>query len=225
MNRSLPTLFVSVLSIASAAQAAEAAWITESNRHTQVLLEVNARYQPESAADLGLTQYDRLIIDLKPKFDERFEADLAAAITQLETARAQVKDDRASQDLDILIKACAATGHDVRTESSTDDPVFRPGKQIYGSFQDMLDARVDKKRQPAALVRLKRYAGTERGYEPITEARTCTHRRAHERQLAHVAMGGRSPAESRQRAALHRRHARSAAEKRASRDGRRTSTR
>jgi uncharacterized protein (DUF885 family) len=169
MHRSLTTLFFSALSIASAAQAAEAAWITESNQHTQVLLEVNARYQPESAADLGLTQYDRLIIDLKPKFDERFEADLAAAITQLEAARAQVKDDRASQDLDILIKAA----HRQVTTSALNRrlmiPYFDLGKQVYGSFQDMLDARVDKKRQPAALVRLKRYAGTERGYEPITK--------------------------------------------------------
>jgi len=166
MHRSLTIIFVGVLSIASAAQAAEAEWITESNRHTQVLLEVNARYQPESAADLGLPQYDRLIIDLKPKFDERFEADLAAAITQLESARAQVKDDRASQDLDILIKAA----HRQATTSALNRrlmiPYFDVGKQIFGSFQDMLDARVDKKRQPAALVRLKRYAGTEKGYEP-----------------------------------------------------------
>src|SRR6187549_1162870 len=105
MHRSLATLLVGALSIASAAHAAEAAWIAESNSHTQVLLEVNARYQPESAADLGLEQYDRLIIDLKPKFDERQEADIAAAITQLETARAKVTDDRVRQDLDILIEA------------------------------------------------------------------------------------------------------------------------
>ena len=169
MNRSLTTLLVGALSIASTAQAAEAAWITESNRHTQVLLEVNARYQPESAADLGLTQYDRLIIDLKPKFDERFEADLAAAITQLEAARAQVKDDRASQDLDILIKAAQRQAATSALNRRLMIPYFDLGKQIYGSFQDMLDARVDKKRQPAALVRLKRYAGTERGYEPITK--------------------------------------------------------
>ena len=48
-------------------------------------------------------------------------------------------------------------------------PYFDVGEQVFGSFQDMLDARVDKKRYPAALVRLKRYAGTERGYEPITK--------------------------------------------------------
>ena len=80
-----------------------------------------------------------------------------------------MKDDRASQDLDILIKAA----HRQATTSALNRrlmiPYFDVGKQIFGSFQDMLDARVDKKRQPAALVRLKRYAGTENGYEPITK--------------------------------------------------------
>jgi hypothetical protein len=168
MRRSLTTLLVGTLAIASA-HAADPAWITESNSHTQLLLEVNARYQPESAADLGLEQYDRLIIDLKPKFEERLEADLATAITQLESARAQVTDERARQDLDILIDAA----HRQSTTSALNRrlmiPYFDVGKQVFGSFQDMLDARVAKKRQPAALVRLKRYAGTERGYEPITK--------------------------------------------------------
>jgi len=167
MLRTLATLLVGALSIASAAHAAEAAWIAESNSHTQVLLEVNARYQPESAADLGLEQYDRLIIDLKPKFDERQEADLAAAITQLETARAKVTDDRVRQDLDILIEAAQRQAGTSALNRRLMIPYFDVGEQIFGSFQDMLDARVDKKRQPAALVRLKRYAGTERGYEPI----------------------------------------------------------
>ncbi len=214
MYRSLTTLLVGALSIASAAQAAEAAWITESNRHTQVLLEVNARYQPESAADLGLPQYDRLIIDLKPKVDERFEADLAAAITQLEAARAQVKDDRASQDLDILIKAA----HRQATTSALNRrlmiPYFDLGKQIFGSFQDMLDARVDKKRQPAALVRLKRYAGTERGYEPITKlARARIEERMNDSSLTWpwVVEVQQNLDNAPQ---LHRRHARSAEEER-----------
>jgi uncharacterized protein (DUF885 family) len=169
MHRSLATLFVGALSIASATQAAEAEWITESNRHTQVLLEVNARYAPESAADLGLEQYDRQIIDLKPKFDERQEADLAAAIKQLQAARAGVIDDRAKQDLDILIDAAQRQITTSALNRRLMIPYFDVGEQIFGSFQDMLDARVNKKRQPAALTRLRRYAGTESGYEPITK--------------------------------------------------------
>ena len=167
MQRSLTSLLVGALLFVSAAQAAEPEWITESNRHTQVLLEVNARYPPESAADLGLEQYDRQIFDLKPKFDERLEADLATAIAQLEAARASVKDDRAKQDLDILIKAAQRQATTSALNRRLMIPYFDVGKQIFGSFQDMLDARVDKKRYPAALVRLKRYAGTERGYEPL----------------------------------------------------------
>ena len=169
MQRSVTSLLIAATLVVSAAQAAEPAWITESNRHTQVLLEVNARYAPESAADLGLEQYDREIFDLKPKYDERLEADLATAIAQLEAARAGVKDDRAKQDLDILIEAAQRQATTSALNRRLMIPYFDVGRQIFGSFQDMLDARVDKKRYPAALVRLKRYAGTERGYEPLTK--------------------------------------------------------
>ena len=168
MHRLVTTLLAATL-VVSTAQAAEPAWITESNRHTQILLEVGARYQPESAANLGLEQYDREIFDLKPKFDERQEADLTAAIARLEAARASAKDELVKQDLDILIKAAQRRATTSALNRRLMIPYFDVGEQIFGSFQDMLDARVDKKRHPAALVRLKRYAGTERGYEPLTK--------------------------------------------------------
>ena len=167
MRSSVTHLFVAVILGASTAQAAPTAGREESNRHTQVLLEVNARYQPESSADLGLEQYDRQILDLKPKYDERLEADLAAAVTQLQAARASSKDPSVTQDLDILIRAAQRQATTSALNRRLMIPYFDVGEQVFGSFQDMLDARVDKKRYPAALVRLKRYAGTERGYEPL----------------------------------------------------------
>jgi len=166
MKRLSTSLIAAALFI-SAAHSAEPQWITESNKNTQVLLEVNARYSPESAADLGLEKYDQQVLDLKPKYDERQEADLAAAVTQLEAARAGVTDDRAKQDLDILIQAAQRQATTSALNRRLMIPYFDIGKYIYGSFQDMLDARVDKKRYPNALVRLKRYAGTEKGYEPL----------------------------------------------------------
>src|SRR4029077_3951003 len=39
---------------------------------------------------------------------------------------------------------------------------------LYVGFQKLLDQRTAKERYPAALVRLKRYTGAEKGYEPIT---------------------------------------------------------
>ena len=168
MQRLLPALLAAAALLVPAAQSAEAEWITESNQHTQVLLEVLARYAPETAANLGLEQYDRGISDLKPGVAERLIADLKAAVTKLEGVRAGVKDDRVRQDLDILIQAAQRRATSTELDRRLMIPYFDIGEQFFNSFQNILDPRVDKKRYPAALVRLKRYAGIERGYEPQT---------------------------------------------------------
>jgi len=170
MQRWLTTLLaLGTFVAAGAAQAAEAEWIAKSNQYTQILLETNARFQPESVADLGLEQYDQLVSDLKPKYDERLEADLAAAVTRLQAARGSITDDRAKQDMEILIQSAQRQSATSALNRRLMIPYFDVGKTVFSSFQDLLDARVAKKRQAAALVRLRRYAGTERGYEPITK--------------------------------------------------------
>jgi hypothetical protein len=167
MKRSAMTLLVLGTLVVSA-HAAEPAWITQSNQFTQLLLEVNGRYSPEAVADAGLEQYDTAILDLKPRYAERQEADLAAVAAKLEAARPTVTDPRGRQDLDILIQSA----HDQAATSALNRRLMIPyidvGKTVFQSLQLILDERVSKKRQQAALVRLKRYAGTEKGYEPIT---------------------------------------------------------
>ena len=69
--------------MAAHAFAAEPDWIAQSNRHAQVLLDITARYAPESAAGLGVEGYDEQTFDLKPNFAERAEADFEAAAKQL----------------------------------------------------------------------------------------------------------------------------------------------
>jgi hypothetical protein len=168
MKRSVMTLLALGTMVATA-HAAQAEWITQSNQFTQLLLDVNARYTPEGAADAGLEQYDTAVLDLKPRYVERQEADLAAVATKLEAARPSVTDPRGKQDLEILIQSA----HDQVTTSALNRRLMIPyidvGKTVFQSMQLILDARVSKQRQQAALVRLKRYAGTEKGYEPITK--------------------------------------------------------
>src|SRR4051812_401382 len=168
MKRSVMTL-LALGTMVVTAHAAPAEWITQSNQFTQLLLDVNARYTPEGAADAGLEQYDTAVLDLKPRYVERQEADLAAVATKLEAARPSVTDPRGKQDLEILIQSA----HDQVTTSALNRRLMIPyidvGKTVFQSMQLILDARVSKQRQQAALVRLKRYAGTEKGYEPITK--------------------------------------------------------
>jgi uncharacterized protein (DUF885 family) len=154
---------------ALAAQSApQPQWIQESNTHAQVLLEVLARYSPEGASSLGVEGHDNEIVDLKPGVSERLSADLQTAQTQLETAKTKATDPQVRQDLDILIGAA----RDQRTTQDLNRRLmlrfFDLGQSVFQGFQDLLDARVPKERQKAVVVRLRRYVGAEKGYEPIT---------------------------------------------------------
>ncbi len=90
---------------APAAFAAQPSWIEESNRHSQVLLEVMARYNAEAAGSFGVEGHDGEVLDLKPRAVERQEADIAAAIAKLEGLKAAATDPLVRRDLDILIGA------------------------------------------------------------------------------------------------------------------------
>jgi hypothetical protein len=173
-----------VILFAFGANAADTSWIEESNRHAGVLLEVMARYSPETAASVGVEGYDDKVFDLKPGLVERQGQDLLAALKQIEAARAQVTDKRVQQDLDILAKAARDQHETLMLNDKLMLPFLDLPRAIFAGFQNLLDARIPKERQRAALVRLRRYTGAERGYEPITTlARNTYEEKAGDAQL------------------------------------------
>jgi hypothetical protein len=153
---------------APAAFAAQPSWIEESNRDAQILLDVMARYNAESAATFGVEGHDSEIFDLKPQFSERQEADIGTAIARLEQLRGSAGDPLVRRDLDILIGAARDQKRSLELNRQLMLPFFDVGQAVFSGFQNLLDARVPKDRQKAALTRLHRYAGAERGTEPIT---------------------------------------------------------
>ncbi|HEY4367055.1 MAG TPA: DUF885 domain-containing protein [Steroidobacteraceae bacterium] len=167
MNRFLLAL-CALLLMAPLAQAADSSWIEASNRNAQLLLEIIARYNPESASSLGVDGHDAEVFDLKPRTSERQEADLDAAAAKLESLRATTADSNVKQDLDILIKAAHAQRQTLALNSKYLLPFFDLPQSVYGGFQNLLDSRVPKQRYPAAVTRLHRYVGAEKGFEPIT---------------------------------------------------------
>ena len=139
-----------VLSVALAAPAAFAAqpsWIEESNRHSQVLLEVMARYNAEAAGSFGVEGLDGEVFDLKPRVLERQEADLAAAVTRLEQLKAAATDPLVRRDLDILIGAARDRKHSIELNRKLTLPFFDVGQSVFRGFQDLLDPRIPKARQ------------------------------------------------------------------------------
>ena len=158
---------VAFMTVTAAAHAAEPDWVRQSNANAQPLLELMARYAPEVAANLGVDGHDAEIRDLKPGVDARFEADSKVVGDALAAKLAATTDPRVRQDLQILIAAEQDQRHTSVLNRQLMLPYVDLGGMLFGSFQALLDPRVDKSRYPAALVRLRKYTGREPGFEPI----------------------------------------------------------
>ena len=147
----------------------ERVWIEDSNGYAQVLLDVLAKYNPETASSFGVEGHDAEVIDLKPQYDARRDADLTAAASKLTAERDKVTDPRVRQDIDILI----ASANDQLNSSALNRRLMLSyqdlTKAIFSGFHKLLDERVPKARQQAAVTRLHRYVAAEKGYEPITK--------------------------------------------------------
>lgn len=162
--------FIATLLLATSALAtAEQDWVERSNANAEPLLQVMAKYAPETAAALGVEGFDSEVFDLKPQNDLRFEADAARVASDLESRLAAEPDARVRQDMQILID----TARDQKATSELNRrlmlPYFDLTQALFQGFNALLDPRVSKDRHPAALVRLRKYTGREPGYVPITK--------------------------------------------------------
>ena len=163
------TLMAALLLATSTLAIAEQDWVERSNANAEPLLQVMAKYAPETAAALGVEGFDADVFDLKPQNDLRFEADAARVASDLESRLAAEPDARVRQDMQILID----TARDQKATSELNRrlmlPYFDLTQALFQGFNALLDPRVSKDRHPAALVRLRKYTGREPGYEPITK--------------------------------------------------------
>jgi uncharacterized protein (DUF885 family) len=169
MHRTLRILAVIAAALVSTTGFAAEDWLAQSNANAQPMLDTLARYAPEAAASLGVTGHDEEVFDLKPRYDERFEADVERVAADLESRIATTTDPRVRQDLRILVEAARDQVTTSRLNRQHLLPWVDLNETLYRSFERLLDPRVDAARYPAALARLRKYTGRQAGYEPITK--------------------------------------------------------
>ena len=158
-----------VLLAFSAAASAQVDWIAASNDHSQLVLKLVAKYNPEAAAGIGVDGYDEAIVDLRENLYERSKADREALLVELKKRRANEKHPLVRQDLGILVKAVE---DNLRTDELNREhmlPYLNISQQVFGGIRALIDEQIPRDRYPAAIVRLNRYAGLEEGYAPVTE--------------------------------------------------------
>ena len=168
----LPRRLVAIIGAALmslSALAAEPAWVAKSNENARLLLNVNAKYNPEDAGALGVEGLDDQIVDLaRDRYEER-NKEVRAVIAELRKRLKTEPNARVRQDLEILIARATDQIESRRLERKYFMPYYDLTGQLFGVMRDQLDPRVAPARQKLLLARLEKYAGTAKGYRPITE--------------------------------------------------------
>jgi hypothetical protein len=172
MSRDVAVLllvFAAALALPRLAPAEEVDWVARSDRHAQVLLEVLARFSPEAAGSFGVDGLDEEVRDLRPQVFERSMAADEEAVAELEKRLEAETHPLVRQDLEILIQAAEDSLTSSRLNREHLLPYFNVSRTVFMGIRALVDPQVPKERYPAAVVRLKKYAGLLEGHDPITE--------------------------------------------------------
>lgn len=144
-------------------------WIARSNQNAQVLLAVQARFQPEFASWMGVPGLDDQISDFTPGHDQREREARRQAQTELEKRLAAEKDPQVAQDLQILIDACKQQIEGSELQERLQVPYVNVPQLVFGSMRGLLDPQIAAERRPAALARLRKYLGLEGGAPSVVQ--------------------------------------------------------
>ena len=163
--------FLSLGALAIAQQKTPPAWVARSNQDAKVLLDVEARFNPEQAAQQGVEGVDDKVVDLGPNVDQRHRKALSEARGQLEKMMAAEQDPNVREDLQIMLNRANLEIKGIDLEEKYEIPYYSAGRLLYVSMHGLLDDQIAASRRPAALDRLKKYAGISPGTTPlVTEA-------------------------------------------------------
>ncbi|MGZ5433496.1 MAG: DUF885 domain-containing protein [Thermoanaerobaculia bacterium] len=147
---------------------AEPEWVRRSNEITAIVLEVQAKLQPEGASFIGVEGYDHEISQLPLDVNARAIAALLDARARIAAKLTTEKDPAVRQDIEILLHSIDEQVEGIRLGEKYELPYFDLPQAFFNGTRSVLDERVAKERHGAALVRLRKYTGLDKGFTPLT---------------------------------------------------------
>ncbi len=150
-------------------QAADKSWIAVSNGYANMLIDVVFKHHPEAGTQQGLSQYDNKISQptLADENQERKENE--AVLAKLKSAAAAKQQQDVGEDLQIMIRRVNLNFKRQDFQRANEVPFFNASQAVFGGLQVLLDEQTPAERRPAAVVRVREYAGLEPGYTALTE--------------------------------------------------------
>jgi uncharacterized protein (DUF885 family) len=164
-------ILVTILSftVVAVEAASSTDWVERSNANTRILNTALAKYSPETAAMFGIDGYDAEVTRIWPDNTAAALADLAKAEAELAKRLADERDPAVRQDLEILIEFSRRTTESIRLNDELSLPYQDVPQLMFRGFLALLDDQVPAERRASAVLRLRKYAGMEKGTTPITE--------------------------------------------------------
>ena len=144
-------------------------WIATSNGYTNLLIDISLKHHPEFGSQQGLSQYDDKISQPTLADEDAERAETEAALTKLKAAAAEKQQKEVAQDLDIMIRRVQLNFRLEDYRRAHEVPFYNASQYVFGGIRILLDEQTPAERHPAAVVRVREYAGLEPGYTAITE--------------------------------------------------------
>ena len=154
---------------AKAAPASPPSWIAISNGYAKLATDVTFEHHPEAGSQQGLSQYDDKVAQPTLADEDRERAQAEAVVVKLKAAAMEKQPQQVAEDLQILIKRMELNFKLEDYGRQHLVPYNNASAAVFGGLHILLDTQTPDERRPAAVVRIKEYAGLAPGYAPLTE--------------------------------------------------------
>jgi hypothetical protein len=144
-------------------------WVARSDKYARQYLAVMRRFEPELLSWLGDAESDAEISELSEDSGRQEVAAYEELATDLRVRLAEENDPNVLADLGVLIDRCGQKINLLQAEGEHLLPYVHLPQTIFLGLRSLLDERNEPQRRTAALLRLRRYAGSESDEKPILE--------------------------------------------------------
>jgi uncharacterized protein (DUF885 family) len=163
------SLVAGILSLPAAAQKPAADWIAVSNRYTNMLLAVEMKHSPEFGSNEGLSKFDSEVAQPTLADEDQQRHETEAVLARLKSAAGQEMQKEVTQDLEIVIRKVELQFREQDFSRAHRVEFLNASRTVFRGLRVLLDEQTPSERRPAAVVRIRKYAGLEPGYQPLTE--------------------------------------------------------
>ncbi len=165
-NQSKPAAPVAASETKSAAQPE---WITISNGYANMLIQVVFQHHPEFGSQQGLAQYDTKVSQPTLADEDQERKETEAVLAKLNAAAAEKQQEKVAEDLQIMIRKVNLNFQRDDYERAHEVPFLNASQMVFSGVRLLLDDQTPAVRRPAAVVRVREYAGLEPGCTAIAE--------------------------------------------------------